>query len=347
MNNKQEPWKHASHEERNVLARVEAQTLQQYDEQQEHTSKATSHVAWRPIVAMSFMGALALTLWFGWPPPSTIPGLSAEGMLKFARQQKLVKTTMQRSAKIHDPQGWTLRSQTKTQLQIARPAPRETEIKLKKGAIAVHVIPGSMKRFVVKCKNKLRVVVKGTKFLVRQSKSGVRVEVTRGHVMVKRDKRVLLHLYKGQGVRFTNDSNDLFQTYRIPPPTENWFTKVETFAKHHPEKLFSYALEVRTAKSLDRKLRLQIMEASAHALQGAKRWVQASHLWLRIYRMNTKGFGAQTALYQAAQSCRMSSQKRIECAALYQAFLKHFPNGLLPLRKASQHWLTTMRSHAK
>lgn len=353
------PWEEVSEAEDALLQRVEAQVLTAHDQAAHGAHESGQDTAWQGTHGWQWWGwssaALAgamiiFVVWgLGGEDVRHLPALQAEGTLKLQtlRQRdhkaQYIETTLQQGARLRDPQGWSLRSQAKSQLLVIRRAGRRSLIRLKRGAIRVHVRPGSMRRFVVACHDQLQVVVQGTRFLVWQSASGVRVEVTRGHVMLRRGERVLLHLYKGQGA-YIKKREESLQTYQVSSASkhQDWLKKIEWLAKHQPAHLFAYAEELASGSVLTPKVRLQVLETAAHALQGSRRWSEARRLWERVYKLRPKGLEAQTSLFQAAESCRRSRATKRSCARLYRRWLTRFPQGLLSLRVPALYWANAL-----
>lgn len=344
-------WDELSSHENHLLDRVESQVLDYHDRQQQSQQKpsvATQKPAYQPVwrwpALVGSLAMMALLVWTLRSPERPLPTLQAEGTLKLVSlpQQSTtsqeVRTQLENKATLKDPQGWELQAHAQTQLQIVRQAPKRSVIAMKRGAASFYVKPGSMKQFVVKCPNQLQVVVKGTKFLVWQTPEGTRVEVTRGHVLLRRGGKALLHLYKGQGAYFKNSSFQTWQTYTVPPKKQNWLGKLEGLAQSKPQLLFSYVRDLQKQKLLAPAMRVQLLEMAAHALQGSKRFGEAAQLWWSLFRHQTNPLAQQTALFQAAQSCRLSRQKRSRCIRWYSAFLKRYPQGLDSLRETSLFW---------
>jgi len=353
-------WDDVSDAEKGLLERVESRVLETSEQLLEQEEDTISHNAQglgmhllglRWATLMVIVGLAGLLGWSQWKAPLVLPNLHMEGTLKMhpakegKPQGQRLQLTLQKNAKLRDPQRWSLRSHADTLLRVERSSLKKSRVILRKGAIAVHVIPGSMKQFVVDCPEQLQVVVKGTKFLVWQNKAGTRIEVTKGHVVVRKGKRELIHLYKGQGVQIRGLKDEVLQTYRIPEKakSDDWLSKLDLLAQKQKAHLFAYAKDLAQGRFLSRKERLQVLESAAHALQGEKHWKQASRLWLQMYKLQPKGFEAQTALYQAASNCRLSKSKRQRCATLFSRYLKGFPKGLPSLRESSLFWLGALQ----
>ncbi|TNE52538.1 MAG: hypothetical protein EP343_00150 [Deltaproteobacteria bacterium] len=345
------PWEETSGIELSLLQRVESQVLDFHDQSQEAQTAASgpqpppslTHGWLWPTMAAGFAVCL-LFVWTLRTPEAPLPALQAEGTLKLVTAQNShaktqeVRTELQTNATLKDPQGWELRSHTTTQLRIRRGAPKESVVALQEGAASFHVVPGAMKTFVVQCPEQLQVVVKGTKFLVWHVGRGTRVEVTRGHVLLRQRNKERLHLYKGQGAFVPSDRSKPWQTYNVTDKSNDWMGKVEALATQKPALLQAYVQDLQDHKLLKPNERSQALEAAAHALQGQKKYAAAAKLWFRLSRLQSHAIAKQTALFQAAQSCRQSGHNLRRCVRWYKRVEHRFPRGLPSLREASLYW---------
>ncbi len=345
------PWEETSDMELSLLQRVESQILDFHDRSQEAQTNASaskpqplpSHGWLGPTLTVGFAVCLLL-VWTLRAPEVPLPSLQAEGTLKLVptphpqSKAQEIRTQLQTDATLKDPQGWELRSHTATQLRIRRDAPKESVVALQKGAASFHVVPGTMNKFMVQCPDQLQVVVKGTKFLVWHVRNGTRVEVTRGHVLLRQHHKERLHLYKGQGVFVPKDRSKPWQTYNVTEKANDWMGKVETLAAQKPALLQAYIRDLQEHKLLKPSERSQVLESAAHALQGQKKYADAAKLWFRLSQLQTHTIAKQTALFQAAQSCRQSGQDLRRCVRWYKHVEQRFPQGLPSLREASLYW---------
>ncbi|MCB9640580.1 MAG: FecR domain-containing protein [Myxococcales bacterium] len=363
-------WDEVSSQEEALLLKVEADVLHFYDETQEQAkapstsasslSSSSSHVLSKEDVSrgpqkrsfpLGWMwatcGALGLLALLTWRNASTkqafFPSLRIKGSLELQdltspQEAQHLRVLFAPKGELADPQGWSLKAQSQATLHLRR-ARKKATLRLDHGAVTFWVTPGSMKQFEVSCKNKLRVVVKGTIFSVWQQHASLRVEVYRGHVVLKQGNHGLLHLYKEQGVRIDKAAPSRWKTYRVAPKPQGWLSKIEWMALHQPAHLFDYAQDIERDSSIPLEQRLQSLELASHALTGAKRWKEAFLLWFRLANAQKQGYNAQTAWFQAAQSCRLSQTQRATCIRLYRLFLKRFPRAIDPLRDTSMAWL--------
>lgn len=357
-------WDEITSQEQERLLRVETQLLAYHDQAQhertEHVQLFAKQRAFRWLTPSLATLACMLFIALWWTADSPLPELELQGTLQVSStvsksHEKRSTIQLQAQASIQDPQGWSVHSEASSALKIKR-SNKKAHIRLQRGAIQVHVRPHSMKTFVVVCHKHFKVVVKGTRFLVWQNRSALRVEVTRGHVVIQRGKQERLHLYQGQGVhvRFTNEH--VLKTYTIPKETkkhsdDNWIQKVEFLARKHPKQLFPYVQDVYRDTLLSLSVRGSLLETAAHALEGLRQWEKASQIWRQLYHLHRKyGLDAQTALFQSAQSCRRSKAPRARCVRIFRLYRKRFPKGLPLLKASSLFWhgrLLFEQAHSK
>lgn len=338
-----ESWDDLNEDEQAIVQSVKSNVLEVYRNKSEHLNaqKAPFGLGWQ--LAAGCAVILFGLFWMVRPQALDIPSLQFEGKLSVrsnpsgTTQKKHVQLALEHSAHIQDPQGWKLRSLTNSQLSIRRMTPHNSHIRLKRGIVRIHVTPKTMKQFVVECRQ-LQVVVKGTLFSVWSGRNWSRIEVTRGHVELRRKGKVFMHLYKGQGVRISEQYKSL-EPYPVPHTKRPWFSKIEWMGAHNARRLYAYTLDLLEPKLLSRITQMRILESSVHALSGAKRWHEVSKLWMRLYRLQPKGKGAQAALFQAAQTCRLQTpMPYTSCAQHYQLFRTQFPRGMKTFREMSVYW---------
>ena len=346
------PWDETSESERDLLLRVESLILDRASEIPEEKASLAGGVsladrmgwgsAWAAAaIALVLVGTVA---WLLWPRAVVLPPLRAKGEMvstplpKMDGSGRRIQLTLRRNARLGDQQRWDVHSHADTRLRVVRSAPRVSVLHLQRGAVSIRVNPRAMKRFVVSCRDRLEVVVTGTKFLVWQGSSWIRVEVTRGEVKLRREGQELISLRGGQGVRIERRLKNLLQVYRVPKRILGWRSKMEWLAKQPRASIYSYARDLGEGTMLSASRRLQPLEMAAHALAGRSRWKQAGRLWQRIHQLQPRGYGAQTALFQAARCCRLSDSSRRSCGKLYRRFLERYPKGLPSLRRRSRYW---------
>lgn len=339
-------WELLSEEDKALVMRVEAEILDFYDQQQavRLTPPLSRRWWWFSIPVVAAAALFFVFLGASEPPPLQMRGVVQVRASNPGSSSRTNQTlTLAKAATISDPQGWRLRSHGTTPLVIRRSGKARSDIHFRKGAVSFYVRPGSMKRFVVHCRREWSVVVKGTKFLVWQNSRGVRVEVFRGHVLLTHKGRERLHLYKGQGVYLPTSAGTQMQTYPLSVhKAGDWLARIEKLAQKQPSVLYAYVRDLQRDGLLTSKQRLQVLETAAHGLRGAKRWSEAARLWREVLRWSRGAIARQTALFNAAESCRQARLPANSCVVLYKRLLREFPKGLPMLRESVRARLMTM-----
>lgn len=276
--------------------------------------------------------------------PNHLPVLDTQGhaqlkWMKSAKRTTLnVKTPPNQTARVANNNHWSMQLQGGTQLEINQQSRTKTDVRLRKGFVQTHVVPGIQQKFVIHCPEQVKVVVKGTRFSVRLGETWIRVEVAQGTVQVLRKNQPSMTLSQGKAIRLQLDSLHQ-QTYSVPvtrrPNSESLFHHL---ANKHPKQLLRVADDLLTQKEWAKHKRRETLESIAHLLDGRKKYSQASSVWLLIYNMKTTGIEGQTSLFHAAQSCRKTRQHPSHCKTINHRWLQQFPKGLSHLHEEILYW---------
>ncbi|MCB9639006.1 MAG: FecR domain-containing protein [Myxococcales bacterium] len=356
------PWEDTTPQERALLLDVEQELLGAFASKKKKAvaPKRSMHLAF----GMAASCCAVLLAWLSWPRSEGLAPLQIQGGWQRSNTKPISSkaTALQaplreKSLQTRDDEGsvqqgetWQLRAKKQTTLRLTRRHNLNTEVQLTKGHIQVHVKPHTMERFAVFCQGGVQVLVRGTVFSVEQRADWVRVEVTRGKVVVQRGKEKRNLLLAGQGERVDLGSGEVVR-YPLPPAAlKSPVSKLVWYAEHAPKHLFAYVLDRSGDPNLLANERDALFRRSHAALRRLARQAkgksylhQAYALLLAEYRSNPPHGAAELSLLSAMQMCRRLFDGGAPCIRWYRHYLKQYQQGIQ--REQVLYWLVETLAH--
>ncbi len=357
------PWEQTTPQEQTVLREVESELMAVFPKLMvsgaaRHHQESPQAPRIRPLPwAMGAMASCfaALLIWWVVPmrealvplrlagqwnqePTATKPSqepprfraLTAPKEAQADASHEQILRTQDAEGSVQQGRRWRLKAKRQTQLRVLRQNNRITEVEMAYGHIDIHVTPKSMEHFSVHCRGDLRVLVRGTVFSVEQRRDWVRVEVRQGKVLVQKGARDFGFLEAGQGQRVDLSSGES-QRYPLPPVGVTPIQKIDWFAQHAPQVLFSFVLDRAEESGISGVARDGLFRRAQASLRRLARqpggkafWHQAYALLLAEYRMNPPDGAAELSLLSAMQLCRTLFSKGTPCVRWYRHYLKRY-----------------------
>lgn len=350
-------WQDVSDEKQQLLARVEAHTLDHFHELLEANAPAPPPARAKParrwvmpILVPSLGTALGVLLFMQTSTPRPVrPAWSmlqatGQASMTWTRDKKGRQTALKasvpsaKSLRVADKGKWSIAVAGGSALSLKRQTQHDIAIDMPKGSLVAHITPNTMKQFNVHCQHGYGVHVKGTVFAVRQGPKWLRVEVMRGKVALTHRAKPLAVLTKGQGIRLSDKG--ISSRYAVLTRTKStWKDRMAHMQQHNPKQVSAYIDDLLAQPGWDQTKKRGVLKDIASMLTQAGQASGASSLWMRLYKQQPTGLDGQTALYNAAQACRRATPSAPRCTALYKQWLTTFPNGDKSMHQASLNWL--------
>jgi hypothetical protein len=328
-------------EETEILGRVETDLVhafrETFQERQEAVPSQGASMLLAALQRWTLVGASAAAagaLLFYVTKPTPLPALSVKGVALSATQQKAPDVSFQMEAAhaghVAESKRWDMQMGRTAQLALRRVGHDKRIVRLKRGFVQVHVVPGQVRQFSVESAG-YKVLVKGTIFSVEREKGWLRVEVSRGKVALRGPSQKDIFIKKGEGVRVNLQTKKLERYARpagkAPQSTlaEQLKARVGWLATRPPKENLLFALDLAKSQRYPKALRKGQIEEIERRLYRTK--AHASALKLKLVLTDMQKTKSESAIYfvNAVTDCYKNNLPFKRCEGLHRTFSKRFP----------------------
>lgn len=333
-------------EEAEIIDRVEEPLIDAFRAQfqQERASETSAFASWKELLtspwgwsgASVMAAACALFLmWGGEPQLAPLQMNDVIQTTKHAASGLQLKVKRGQRGRIVERKRWDMNIGSTTQLALVRKGRHLRTVKLKRGFVKVHVVPGQVKAFSVRSEG-YEVLVKGTIFTVEKEKKWLRVEVQRGKVLLRGPNKTDIPITKGTGVRVALPDGPItpYQVTPIKPEdakdtaSQEDKKTLKRAIKEHPKQIFQEAIDLASSRRLSKKARRDRLDELEKVYYSMGQYKRAMELKLAIARLHRhQSVDAESMVLSAIHTCITKVRERKRCNQLLKQYHSTFTAG--------------------